>query len=69
MMPARLAVGLEAKKSSSVDQIRPRLGYARLWFPRVISQGNGFGNLFVAILANEAAKRQHLYLSERFSVK
>jgi len=38
MMPTRLAVGLEAKKSSSDVSDTPRvLLRAKLWFPRVVS--------------------------------
>jgi hypothetical protein len=48
LTPARLAVGLEAKKSSSVLQMRPVSCIKQnLWFPRVnAAAGDHFGNLF-----------------------
>src|SRR5829696_4724875 len=38
LMPTRLADGLEAKKSSPVDQMRPCFATPQnLWFPHVVS--------------------------------
>jgi len=40
-LPARLAVGLEAKKSSSENQMRPVFAQrAKFWFPRVACNNN-----------------------------
>ena len=65
-MPTRLAVGLEAKKSSSDSSDAPRVLLAAklLVSPRCSIERNNFGNLICASLQKNAKKKQAISISD-----
>jgi hypothetical protein len=72
-MPTRLAVGLEAKKSSaSVKMLRPAFCFfyrQNIWFPRVVFQKNNFGDLIWCKFNQKFNKNARTIFSRVFSFR